>query len=123
MAPAATRQRLDKWLWFSRCVKTRALAVQLIEQGFVRIDGKRAEQASKLVGAGNTLTIALERKVLVWEILGCAEALPRDRRSLGAFATELNGMFKARSSPSRPRLGCLGMARRLMRRLRAGDGR
>jgi ribosome-associated heat shock protein Hsp15 len=94
MDPAATRQRLDKWLWFSRCVKTRALAVQLIEQGYVRIDGKRAEQASKLVGAGNILTIALERKVLVWEILGCAE-----RR--GPFS-EASKLYRVIDDPSAP---------------------
>jgi ribosome-associated heat shock protein Hsp15 len=67
------RQRLDKWLWFSRLVKTRPLAAQLIEQGYVRVDGKRVEQAAKTVGIGNILTIALETRVVVLEILGCAE--------------------------------------------------
>ena len=33
----------------------------------------RVEQPAKLVGEGNILTIALERKVLVVEIIGCAE--------------------------------------------------
>ncbi|WP_294536402.1 RNA-binding S4 domain-containing protein [uncultured Rhodoblastus sp.] len=73
MESEVARQRLDKWLWFSRLVKTRALAVELITQGYVRVDGKRAEQSARLVGAGNVLTIAFERRVVVLEILGLAE--------------------------------------------------
>jgi ribosome-associated heat shock protein Hsp15 len=80
----SARQRLDKWLWFSRVVKTRTLAAHLIEQGYVRVDGKRAEQPAKMVGEGNILTIALERKVLVLKILGCAE-----RRGPFAEASQL----------------------------------
>jgi ribosome-associated heat shock protein Hsp15 len=73
MNPEAARQRLDKWLWFSRLVKTRPLAVDLIIRGYVRIDGRRIEQPARLVGAGNILTIAFERRIVVLEILGCAE--------------------------------------------------
>ena len=69
----SARQRLDKWLWFSRVVKTRTLAAHLIEQGYVRVDGKRVQQPAKMVGEGNILTVALEQKVLVLKILGCAE--------------------------------------------------
>jgi ribosome-associated heat shock protein Hsp15 len=67
------RQRLDKWLWFSRWIKTRTLAAHLIEQGNVRVDGKRAEQSAKQVGPGAVLTIAFEQRIVVVEILGCAE--------------------------------------------------
>ena len=73
METEVARQRLDKWLWFSRLVKTRALAAELIAQGYVRVDGKRAEQSAKAVGAGDVLTIAFERRVVVLEILGLAE--------------------------------------------------
>ncbi len=73
MKSGVGQQRLDKWLCFSRLVKTRTLAAHLVEQGYVRVDGKRVEQPAKLVGEGNILTIALERKVLVVEIIGCAE--------------------------------------------------
>jgi ribosome-associated heat shock protein Hsp15 len=67
------RQRLDKWLWFARMARTRVMAQQLIADGFVRVDGRRAEQAARQVGPGNVLTIALEQKVVVLEILECAE--------------------------------------------------
>jgi ribosome-associated heat shock protein Hsp15 len=73
METEVARQRLDKWLWFSRLVKTRALAAELIAQGYVRVDGKRAEQSARPVGAGYVLTIAFERRVVVLEILGLAE--------------------------------------------------
>ena len=73
METEVARQRLDKWLWFSRLVKTRALAAELIAQGYVRVDGKRAEQSARPVGAGNILTIAFERRVVVLEVLGLAE--------------------------------------------------
>ena len=73
MGAEAVRQRLDKWLWFARWIKTRTHAAHLIEQGYVRVDGKRAEQAAKQVGPGAVLTIAFEQRIVVVEILGCAE--------------------------------------------------
>jgi ribosome-associated heat shock protein Hsp15 len=73
METEVARQRLDKWLWFSRLVKTRSLAAELIAQGFVRVDGIRAEQSARRVHAGNILTIAFERRVVVLEIVGLAE--------------------------------------------------
>jgi ribosome-associated heat shock protein Hsp15 len=69
---ALERQRLDKWLWFARIVKTRKQAVNLIEGGYVRIDTQRAEVPAKLVGTGAVLTIALERRVRVLRITGLA---------------------------------------------------
>jgi ribosome-associated heat shock protein Hsp15 len=54
-------------------VKTRALAVELIAAGHVRVNGKRAEQSAKPVGVGDVLTIALAHRVVVVEVLGCCE--------------------------------------------------
>ncbi|WP_264580503.1 RNA-binding S4 domain-containing protein [Rhodoblastus acidophilus] len=67
------RQRLDKWLWFARMARTRVLAQALVENGYVRVDGRKTDQAAKQVGPGNVLTLALAQKVVVLEILGCAE--------------------------------------------------
>ena len=39
------RVRADKWLWAARFYKTRALAVQAIDAGQVRIDGDRVKPA------------------------------------------------------------------------------
>jgi ribosome-associated heat shock protein Hsp15 len=70
---AGERQRLDKWLWFARIVKTRRQAVDLIVRGHVRVESRRVETPAKLVGPGEVLTIALERQVRVLRIVGLAE--------------------------------------------------
>lgn len=62
------RQRLDKWLWFARVLKTRSLAAKLVGDGHVRVNGARTDQASKQVKTGDVLTIALERTVRVLRI-------------------------------------------------------
>ena len=72
-APAGDRQRLDKWLWFARVVKTRALAVRLIGAGHVRLNGARAAGPAKGVRPGDVLTIALERQVKVLRVEAAGE--------------------------------------------------
>ncbi|MGL5737059.1 MAG: RNA-binding S4 domain-containing protein [Beijerinckiaceae bacterium] len=69
MADEGTKLRIDKWLWFSRAVKTRSLAAKLVEDGHVRVNSERVTAPSKSVRTGDVLTIALERQVLVWKIL------------------------------------------------------
>ncbi len=73
------RQRLDKWLWFARMVKSRTLAARLVEDGHVRLNGKRIENAARAIAAGDVLTIALERQVRVLRVVD-----PGERR--GPFA-------------------------------------
>ena len=68
-----TRLRLDKWLWFARVVRTRALAQELAAGGHVRINGQRAEAAAKPVKLGDVLTIALPTRVRVLKVLDVAE--------------------------------------------------
>lgn len=65
----AGKLRIDKWLWFARAVKTRSLAAKLVEEGHVRVNSERVTVASKSVRAGDVLTIALDRQVLVWKII------------------------------------------------------
>ena len=72
-SPAGDRQRLDKWLWFARVVKTRALAVKLVEAGHVRLNGARAAGPAKPVRRGDVLTIALERQVKVLRVEASGE--------------------------------------------------
>ena len=67
------RQRLDKWIWYARVVKSRALAVRLVEAGHVRVDGLRTNVAAKPVGIGSVLTIALDREVRVLKVAGLGE--------------------------------------------------
>ena len=67
---AEGRQRIDKWLFFSRAVKSRSLAAKLVVAGRVRINSDKAAQASDLVKPGDVLTITLERRISVWKVLG-----------------------------------------------------
>lgn len=53
--------RLDRWLFFSRLVKSRSLATKMIENGQVRVNGEKTHQAKRAVGPGDVLTVALPR--------------------------------------------------------------
>lgn len=67
---AEGRQRIDKWLFFSRAVKSRSLAAKLVVAGRVRINRDKAAQASDLIKPGDVLTITLDRRIFVWKVLG-----------------------------------------------------
>lgn len=67
---AEGRQRIDKWLFFSRAVKSRSLAAKLVVAGRVRVNSDKAAQASDLIKPGDVLTITLERRIVVWKVLG-----------------------------------------------------
>ena len=69
----AGRQRIDKWLWHARMVRTRSNAAALVEAGHVRLNGKRVDGASQLVRMGDVVTIALDRSVRVIEVAGFCE--------------------------------------------------
>ena len=66
---AEGRQRIAKWLFFSRAVKSRSLAAKLVVAGCVRINRDKAAQASDLVKPGDVLTITLDRRIFVWKVL------------------------------------------------------
>jgi ribosome-associated heat shock protein Hsp15 len=68
-----TSLRLDKWLWFARVVKTRAIAQELARSGHVRVNGQRARSASRLVRLGDVLTVALPSRVRVLKVVDVAE--------------------------------------------------
>jgi ribosome-associated heat shock protein Hsp15 len=67
------RQRLDKWLWHARVVKSRSSAAALIEAGHVRINGVRERAPGHAVKAGDVLTVGLDRTVRILRIVGFAE--------------------------------------------------
>ena len=69
------RLRLDKFLWFARVVKTRALAQALIEKGHIRRNGQPVDRPSAAVRVGDVLTFAQRGAVRVLRI----EALPTRR--------------------------------------------
>ena len=69
----ATRQRIDKWLFFARIIKSRTLAGKFAAGGNVRVNSEKIDQASVLIKPGDVLTITLERRILVLRVLGCGE--------------------------------------------------
>ena len=64
-------QRLDRWLWCARLVKTRSLAAKLIEGGKVRINGERALKVSRHVHRRGTGAGA--GRLFVVRVMGEAE--------------------------------------------------
>ena len=66
-------QRLDKWLFFARVVKSRSLAAKLVQSGRVRRNRDKAQQASDAVRVGDVLTITLDRRILVYRVLDAGE--------------------------------------------------
>ena len=72
-AKAPDRQRIDKWLWHARMVRTRSDAAALATAGFVRLNGKRMTAASHPVRIGDVVTLALDRSVRVVRVEGLCE--------------------------------------------------
>jgi ribosome-associated heat shock protein Hsp15 len=85
-AGGGARQRLDRWLFFSRAVKSRTLAQKLIEAGSVRVNSQRTLRTDHPIGPGDVLTMTLGQRLLVWRILD-----PGARRGP---ATEAAGLYE-----------------------------
>ena len=66
------RQRIDKWLWHARVVRTRTAAAALAAAGHVRLNGARIDAPSRAVKAGDVVTIALDARVRVLKVMGFA---------------------------------------------------
>ena len=89
------RQRLDRWLFFSRAVKSRTLAQKIIESGAVRVNSERTIATDHKVGVGDVLTMTLHERLKVWRILDAGE-----RRGP---ATEAAALYEDLSPPPLPR--------------------
>jgi ribosome-associated heat shock protein Hsp15 len=73
MTPPASRERIDKWLWHARVVRTRSAAASLVESGHVRVNGARVRQPSHAVKLGDVLTVALDARVRLLRIEAFSE--------------------------------------------------
>jgi len=67
------RQRIDRWLWHARLVRTREAAAQLAGSGLVRINGMRIDAPGRFVRAGDVVTVALDHTVRVLKVRAFAE--------------------------------------------------
>ena len=87
------RQRIDKWLWHARMVRSRSAAAALTEAGYVRVNGTRVTAASHLLRAGDVVTVALDRSVRLVQVEGFVE-----RRGDAASARHLYRMVPQSAS-------------------------
>ncbi len=87
--------RLDKWLWQARFVKSRSLAAKLVETAGIRVNGQRIAKPADAVGAGDVLTFALGKRVIVARILALGT-----RRGP---APEARALYEDLSPPPPPR--------------------
>lgn len=61
--------RLDRFLCFIRLVKSRTIAQELIDNGTVRVDGKRVTRNSEEIRVGSVVALALRGHVRVLRVL------------------------------------------------------
>src|SRR5215472_9661003 len=69
-AARADRQRIDRWLWHARLVRTRSAAATLAAAGYVRINGNRIDAPGRMVRLGDVITVALDQAVRVLKVRG-----------------------------------------------------
>ncbi|WP_292897740.1 MULTISPECIES: RNA-binding S4 domain-containing protein [unclassified Nitratireductor] len=92
---ALERQRIDKWLFFARVVKSRSLAAKLAQAGRVRVNRNKIEQAAYQIKVGDVLTISLDRRILVYRVLA-----PGTRRGP---AEEARMLYEDMTPPAPPK--------------------
>jgi ribosome-associated heat shock protein Hsp15 len=61
--------RIDRYLFFIRLAKSRTLAQAIIDEGHVRIDGRRVGKASDEVRVGSVVALPLHGQVRVLKVL------------------------------------------------------
>jgi ribosome-associated heat shock protein Hsp15 len=63
-------QRVDKWLWFARVVKTRTLAARLVAEGKVRVNRSRIDKPSYTIKAGDVVTLTIHARLRLLRVVG-----------------------------------------------------
>ncbi len=77
--------RLDKWLFFARVFKSRAIAVERIEAGGVRVNDQPCNKPGKLVRPGDRVVVSAFGHMRALQIAALG-----DRRGP---ATEAQGLY------------------------------
>lgn len=100
------RQRIDKWLFFTRMVKSRSLAQTLVEAGHVTVNGRKIHQPSHMVRAGDRVELTLERRDVILVV--------REGGSRRGPYEEARLLYEDLSPPpeERPRLSAFEVAQR-----------
>ena len=95
------RQRLDKWLWFARFARTRSLAARLVADGFVRVNGMRADNPAKGVGVGDVVTVAAIHATRAVRVVALGERRGPAPEAQGLYA-DLSGGAPDGVAPGSP---------------------
>jgi ribosome-associated heat shock protein Hsp15 len=66
------RQRIDRWLWNARVVRTRNAAAGLVVAGNVRVNGVRVTAPGRELKCGDVITVALWAGVRLLKVTGIA---------------------------------------------------
>ena len=61
-------QRIDKWLWAARIVKTRTLASKSVSGGIVRVNGIRVTKPGKAIQIGDVITFVLRGDMRIFQV-------------------------------------------------------
>ncbi len=64
-----TEVRIDRFLFFVRLAKSRTLAQSIVDEGYVRIDGRRVEKPSEEVREGSVIALPLHERVRIIRVL------------------------------------------------------
>jgi ribosome-associated heat shock protein Hsp15 len=67
------KQRLDKWLFFARFVKSRTLAGTLAASGHIKINDKNSTGADNAVRVGDILVIRHGSRLITCKVLGLGD--------------------------------------------------
>jgi ribosome-associated heat shock protein Hsp15 len=61
--------RVDRFLFFIRLAKSRTLAQVIVEEGYVRIDGRRVGKPSEEVRVGSVVALPLRGRLRILKVL------------------------------------------------------
>lgn len=61
--------RIDRFFFFIRLFKSRTLAQAMVDEGHIRIDGRRVEKATQDVRVGSTIALPLHGRIRVLRVL------------------------------------------------------
>lgn len=65
-------QRLDKWLWCARFLRTRSACTRFVLETPLRINRAPVSGPDQRVRVGDVLTLVINGRVLVWRVLALA---------------------------------------------------
>jgi ribosome-associated heat shock protein Hsp15 len=87
-APETGSQRLDKWLWCARFLRTRTSCAALVASGTVRVNRQPTDKPHARLAPGDVLTLALPSGgVRVVRVLALAQRRGRPEEARRLYET------------------------------------